>query len=81
MSLHLRSALIAGATCVALAAPAHAQVIRNEQQRPPSMTLEQYEPRSMLVTRETSVPRAKFPFVDIHGHQNLSMSDADLARW
>ena len=33
----------------------------------------------MLVTTETSVPRAKFPFVDIHGHQNLAMSDGDLA--
>jgi len=79
MSLHFRTALIASATWVALAGTADAQVIRNEQQRPPSMTLEQYEPRSMLVTAETSVRRAKFPFVDIHGHQNLAMSDAELA--
>ena len=43
------------------------------------MTIEEYEPRSMLVTRETAVRRAKFPFVDIHGHQDLTMSDADLA--
>ena len=56
-----------------------AQVRRNEQQRPPSMTLEDYEPRSMLVTKETAVLRAKFPFVDVHGHQNLSMSDGELA--
>ena len=63
----------------ALASPASAQVRRNEQQRPPSMTLEEYEPHSMLVTRETVVRRAKFPFVDIHGHQNLAMGDAELA--
>ncbi|HET7188640.1 MAG TPA: amidohydrolase family protein [Gemmatimonadaceae bacterium] len=60
-------------------APVHAQVRRNDQQRPPSMTLEEYEPRSMLVTEEHPVRRAKFPFVDIHGHQNLAMDDASLA--
>ena len=43
------------------------------------MTLEEYEPRSMLVTEEHSIRRAKYPFVDIHGHQNLSMDDAALA--
>jgi predicted TIM-barrel fold metal-dependent hydrolase len=59
--------------------PAGAQVRRNEQQRPPSMTLEEYEPKSMLVTEEHPVRKAKFPFVDIHGHQNLSMDDASLA--
>lgn len=58
---------------------AHAQVRRNEQQRPPSMTLEDYEPTSMLVVDAHPVRRAKFPFVDVHGHQNLSMSDAALA--
>jgi uncharacterized protein len=56
-----------------------AQVRRNDQQRPPSMTLEEYEPTSMLVTEEHPVRRAKFPFVDIHGHQNLSMDDASLS--
>jgi predicted TIM-barrel fold metal-dependent hydrolase len=64
---------------VALPAASNAQVRRNEQQRPPSMTLEDYEPASMLVTDEHAVRRAKFPFVDIHGHQNLSMDDASLA--
>ena len=59
--------------------PAHAQVRRNEQQRPPSMTLEEYEPKSMLVVEEHPVRRAKFPFVDVHGHQNLAADDAALA--
>ncbi|HKH92114.1 MAG TPA: amidohydrolase family protein [Gemmatimonadaceae bacterium] len=62
------------------AATAGAQVRRNEQQRPPSMTLEEYDPHSMLVTRETVVRRAKFPFVDIHGHQDLTMPDGELAQ-
>ena len=57
---------------------ATAQVRRNEQQRPPSMTLEEYEPRSMLVVEEHPMRKAKFPFVDIHGHQNLSTDDAAL---
>ena len=68
------------AVLLSIAAPiATAQVRRNEQVKPPSMTIDDYEPTSMLVVRGTSVPKAKFPFVDIHGHQNLSMGDAELA--
>ena len=67
-------------TALAVASPASAQVRRNEQERPKSMTLEDYEPRSMLVTQETQVLRAKYPFVDIHGHQNLAMPDTQLAK-
>jgi predicted TIM-barrel fold metal-dependent hydrolase len=67
------------AATLVVAISAGAQVRRNDQQRPPSMTLEDYEPKSMLVTEEHPVRRAKFPFVDIHGHQNLSMDDASLA--
>lgn len=72
---------IAAAGLAAALAPAllGAQVRRNEQQRPPAMSIEEYEPTSMLVTRETKVARARFPFVDIHGHQNLAMGDAGLA--
>jgi uncharacterized protein len=33
---------------------------------PPSIV--DYRPRSTLVTRETPVPRARFPVVDVHGH-------------
>lgn len=64
---------------VAPLAAAHAQVRRNDQQRPASMTLEDYEPTSMLVNEQHPVRKAKYPFVDIHGHQNLSMDDASLA--
>ncbi|MGH7540922.1 MAG: amidohydrolase family protein, partial [Gemmatimonadota bacterium] len=34
----------------------------------PVMTLEEYEPRSTLVVPEHPVPRAKYPFVDVHLH-------------
>jgi len=34
---------------------------------PPPSILD-YRPRSTLVSRETLVPRAKFPVVDVHGH-------------
>jgi predicted TIM-barrel fold metal-dependent hydrolase len=71
--------LAAFTLAVGLPAVVPAQVRRNDQQRPPSMTLEEYEPTSMLVTDEHPVRRAKYPFVDIHGHQDLTMSDAALA--
>jgi hypothetical protein len=67
--------LAASTLLVGRPAAAYAQVRRNEQQRPASMTLEDYEPTSMLVTEEHPVPRARSPFVDIqalqeprHGH-------------
>ena len=64
---------------LAAALPALAQVRRNEQQRPPTMTIDEYEPASMLVVKGATVTRARFPFVDIHGHQNLSMGDGEFA--
>jgi uncharacterized protein len=38
----------------------------SEQQRTP--TIEEYQPKSTLVTKEHKVERAKFPFIDIHSH-------------
>lgn len=34
----------------------------------PSISIEEYEPKSTLVVPQHSVPRAKFPFIDIHTH-------------
>ena len=80
MRVPARPLIVASLLLVPLAPrAASAQVRRNEQQRPPSMTLEEYEPKSMLVTDEHPLRRAKFPFVDVHGHQDLAMSDAQLA--
>ena len=47
---------------------------REPQLPPPSIT--EYKPRSTLVVPEHTVPRAKFPAVDFHGHPpNLSSVD------
>lgn len=45
------------------------------------MTVEDYRPRSTLVVPETPLTRARFPFVDVHGHQSATrMSPADVDR-
>lgn len=43
-----------------------AQVFAQQQ----TLTIEEYEPKSTLVTKEHKIERAKFPFVDIHSHHN-----------
>ncbi len=42
------------------------------------MFFEEYEPKSSLVVPENIVRRAKYPFIDIHNHQRLNMSDGAL---
>lgn len=45
------------------------------------VTIVDYEPRNTLVVPENLLTRAKFPFVDIHGHQRATrMSPADVDR-
>lgn len=44
-----------------------------------TMSVEEYEPRSTLVVPEHPVPRAKFPFIDAHGHPRVN-SPASLDR-
>ncbi|HMD06021.1 MAG TPA: amidohydrolase family protein [Candidatus Acidoferrum sp.] len=38
----------------------------SQEQRTP--TIEEYQPKSTLVTKEHKIERAKFPFIDIHSH-------------
>jgi uncharacterized protein len=38
-----------------------------------TMSIEEYEPKSSLVVPEHKPTRAKFPFIDVHGHQNSAM--------
>lgn len=38
------------------------------QQKQAAPTIEQYAPKSSLVTKEHHIDRAKFPFIDIHSH-------------
>jgi len=44
----------------------HALQKASPQQRTP--TIEEYQPKSTLVTKEHKIERAKFPFIDIHSH-------------
>lgn len=44
------------------------------------MSVEKYNPRSTLVVSGVPMTRAKFPFIDVHGHQNGRQSAESLAR-
>ena len=46
----------------------------------PQMTVEEYEPKSTLVVPGKEVKRAKFPFIDVHNHQDRDQSEAQVAR-
>jgi uncharacterized protein len=39
-----------------------------------TMSIEEYEPKSTLVVPENPRSRAKFPFIDVHGHQRRDIS-------
>jgi len=42
------------------------------------MSIEEYEPKSTLVVPQRIVTRAKYPFIDVHSHQNSLMSPQEL---
>ena len=43
------------------------------------MTIEDYDPRTTLISSSTRVTSARYPFVDIHGHQRATtMTSADV---
>lgn len=44
----------------------------------PTMSVEEYAPRSSLRVPSHPLTRAKFPFVDVHGHQTRLQTDADV---
>ena len=44
----------------------------------PTMSIEEYDPRSTLVVPVNLRPRAKFPFIDVHGHRPTNPSPAEL---
>src|SRR3712207_3644084 len=70
----MRPLLYAVAVVVSLILLAQAQQnqTQNQPPAPPAPTIEEYEPKAMLVVPKHDVERAKFPFIDIHTH--------DLAR-
>jgi predicted TIM-barrel fold metal-dependent hydrolase len=46
----------------------------------PAPSITDYKPRTTLVVPQHPTPRAKFPVVDIHSHQQTPISAADFAR-
>jgi predicted TIM-barrel fold metal-dependent hydrolase len=50
----------------ASAGPALRKQSASQESRTP--TIEEYQPKSTLVTKEHKIERAKFPFIDIHSH-------------
>lgn len=60
--------IIASCLLLALSMPGIAQ----------EMSFEEYEPKSGLKVPETIVKRAKYPFIDVHSHQNTAMSKEAL---
>jgi len=44
------------------------------------MSFEEYEPKSGLTVPEHPVKRAKYPFIDVHNHQNATMTKEALAK-
>jgi predicted TIM-barrel fold metal-dependent hydrolase len=55
-------------SCVAARAGVKASASNDEQPKPATLNLPDYQPTSMLHTREMSVERARFPVIDIHTH-------------
>jgi predicted TIM-barrel fold metal-dependent hydrolase len=43
----------------------------------PSLTFEEYEPKSTLVVPEHLVTRARYPFIDVHNHQRTASMTAE----
>ncbi|MBM3724430.1 MAG: amidohydrolase [Acidobacteria bacterium] len=65
--------------CLALAAViALAQPRPTEKSNLPPLTFEEYEPRTGVVLPQHPVTRAKFPFIDVHNHQNGAMAPEQL---
>ncbi|MFY9549866.1 MAG: amidohydrolase family protein [Thermoanaerobaculia bacterium] len=44
------------------------------------MTIEEYEPKSTLVVPEHHPQRAKYPFIDVHNHQDRDISAEEAAK-
>ena len=54
-------------------------IIDKIQEKNNLMDIEEYSPQSTLIVPETSIKRAKFPFIDVHNHQ-FDMPLKDLSK-
>ena len=48
--------------------PRAAMTQQTSQKSQATPTIDEYQPKSTLVTKEHKIERAKFPFIDIHSH-------------
>ncbi|MEO8432476.1 MAG: amidohydrolase family protein [Acidobacteriota bacterium] len=71
--MQIRSALLVALVGLAPAALA-------AQTAPRTMTIEEYEPKSTLVVPEHRPARAKFPFIDVHNHQDNDAPASEIER-
>jgi hypothetical protein len=55
-------------------------VLPAQQPPQPQMTIEEYEPKSTLVVPEHHPQKAKYPFIDVHNHQDRDMSAEEAAK-
>jgi len=76
--MRLNTSLLAGVLFALTSMPA---VVGPAPLGAQELSVEEYTPRKTLVVSEHSLTRARFPFVDIHGHQRAArMSAADVNR-
>ena len=59
------------------AQPPAASPASSPEKAAPSLSFEEYEPKSTLVVPEHPVLRARYPFVDVHNHQRADSMTAD----
>jgi uncharacterized protein len=52
---------------------------QEKEVKPPKLDFDEYEPKSTLVVPEHIIKRAKFPFIDVHNHQN-NIPEQDLKK-
>src|SRR5882762_721816 len=58
--------------------PRAAMTQQTSQKSQATPTIDEYQPKSTLVTKEHKVERAKFPFIDIHSHHwNPTAAEVD----
>ena len=68
-SVVVAAALLVGAAAIGIAqAPGGRQGRGDRQPDAPLPNIREYKPTSTLVVPQHSVPRAKFPVIDMHGH-------------
>ncbi len=59
-------------------ATAWTQETKSDKPKPDKLGFDEYKPKSTLVVPQNPKTRAKFPFVDVHGHPRNMASDAKL---